>query len=270
MPELPEVETVRRSLYKSLLNKTVQRVIIRQSRLRWPVPENLSTILFHLTIIDIQRRGKYLLFHTTKGALIIHLGMSGSLRLLSKPLPLTPHDHLDIEFTNQWILRYKDPRRFGCILWTENSKKHALLNSLGVEPLSRAFNSKYLYECSRGKKIAIKSFLMNSKIVTGIGNIYANEALFDAGISPARATQKINQDEADQLILSIKKILKRAIKAGGTTLQDFYTDQGQPGYFSQQLYVYGRDGQACKQCQFTLKKTSINQRSSFYCEQCQK
>ncbi len=270
MPELPEVETVCRGLKPRLLQETISKVIIRQSKLRWIVPPEIKTKLPGTTLIDIQRRGKYILMFTPSGTLIIHLGMSGRVLLLNQNIPFTKHDHVDIYFGNGHVLRYRDPRRFGCILWTEEPPlHHPLLRHLGPEPLSKSFTGKYLYQLSRKRKIPIKSFLMDNKTVVGIGNIYASEALFLASIHPLSIADKLNENQYIKLAQVSKQVLKKAIQLGGTTINDFANPEGNPGYFSQKIFVYGRDGAPCQQCQTVVEKTVINQRSSFYCPNCQ-
>lgn len=270
MPELPEVETVKRGISDTLRQQTITQVIIRNHQLRWPIPVNLAEKLKQLTILDIQRRGKYLLFRTQTGTLILHLGMSGRVHLLNPSLPPKRHDHVDIIFANQWTLRYTDPRRFGCLLWTEQPiEQHELLAHLGPEPLSRSFTGHYLYSQAQGRKIPVKSFLMDSKVVVGIGNIYANEALFLAKISPLTPAGTIGKEGYQRLVKASKHVLQQAIKAGGTTLNDFQNAQGKPGYFSQQLAVYGRENQPCPHCKTILVRITINQRATVYCPQCQ-
>lgn len=270
MPELPEVETVRRGISPTLIGQTIVKVLIRNPRLRWPIPSYLPKKLMQLTVHDIQRRGKYLLFKTHSGTLILHLGMSGRVQLLNDSRPPQSHDHVDLVFANQWTLRYTDPRRFGCLLWTEQPpEQHELLAHLGPEPLSRLFTGHYLHQQAQGRKIPIKSFLMDSKIVVGIGNIYANEALFLAKIAPLTPAGAISKEHYQDLVAASKKVLQQAIKAGGTTLNDFQNAQGQPGYFSQQLSVYGRENLACRRCQTRLTKITISQRATVYCPRCQ-
>lgn len=271
MPELPEVETTRRGIAPHLQSKTIREVIVRQPRLRWPVPRKLNALLRDRTIERIERRGKYLLLMLANGTLIIHLGMSGSLRILPCTTPAEKHDHLDIVLQNGQCLRFRDPRRFGTVLWTrEDPLQHKLLKLLGPEPLSDEFGGDYLWQRSRARKIAIKPFIMDSKIVVGVGNIYANEALFLAGIHPKRPAGRISRQRYALLAEAIKQVLHAAIRQGGTTLRDFTSSDGKPGYFRQQLHVYERADQPCKQCGTSLKHTVIGQRSSFYCPQCQK
>lgn len=269
MPELPEVETVCQGL-QCLTNKRFKKIIVRQPSLRWPIPKTALSKLIGQPIQQITRRAKYLLIKTPHGTLIIHLGMSGVLRL-HKTLPETKkHDHVDFIF-NGIALRYTDPRRFGAILFhAENSDSHFLLKGLGPEPLTDDFNPVYLFNQSRNKKVAIKNFIMDSHVVSGVGNIYAAEALFLAKIHPAQPTGTIDLTAAKQLCQSIKRILRQAIKAGGTTLKDFQASDGRPGYFTQNLLCYGRDGLPCQRCQTILLKAIIGQRASVFCPQCQR
>lgn len=270
MPELPEVETTRRGITPHIRGKTIKQVIIRQRQLRWPIPARLRQTLPGQKILDINRRGKYLLLETPAGTVIIHLGMSGSLRVINKNVPPGKHDHVDLIFNNNLVLRFHDPRRFGAVLWTSrNPESHPLLKSLGPEPLSDNFNVDYLYKRSRNRKSSIKSLIMDSKIVVGVGNIYANEALFRAGIRPTVRAGNISHNRYQRLIMAIKDVLTKAIAQGGTTLRDFTNEQGNPGYFKQSLRVYGRAGEACSVCHKTIKLIKQNQRASFYCPQCQ-
>jgi len=269
MPELPEVETTIRGLQPHLEQAIVQGVIIRQYQLRWPIPNNLKQLLTQQQIMRITRRGKYLLFQCTSGTLIIHLGMSGRLQWLLQPSAPKKHDHVDIVFKNG-CLRYTDPRRFGAILWTNDDPiQHVLLKKLGVEPLTAAFTADYLYQHTRKRCTAIKVLLMNHHVVVGIGNIYAAEALFLARIHPAMPAHCVTHEQADVLVNQCKLILKKAITRGGTTLKDFSNSNGQPGYFSQQLHVYGREGLPCLSCQETLQAIVLAQRNSVFCPRCQ-
>lgn len=270
LPELPEVETTRRGVCSHIINKQVTEVIIRQNKLRWEVSSSLPKNLIGNVIHDVGRRGKYLLFESTTGTMLIHLGMSGSLRIIKTMEPPGKHDHVDLVFENGSALRYTDPRRFGCILWQKKEKGiHPLLQNLGPEPLSENFHYLYLYKKSRGRAGLIKTFIMDSKVVVGVGNIYANEALFLAGISPKRAAGNISKARYENLVLSIRKVLERAIKAGGTTLRDFTNSSGEPGYFKQSLNVYGRGGGECRICKASLKEIRVSQRSTVYCPSCQ-
>jgi len=271
MPELPEVETSRRGIDPHVCNRTINQVIIREPRLRWPVDPQISRILPGSKITSTDRRGKYLLIYTTQGCLIVHLGMSGSVRIVSASEPVRKHDHIDIVMDNHTALRYHDPRRFGAMLWTtEPVLEHDRLRHLGPEPLDDNFNIPYLYRCSRGKKVPVKTFIMDSRIVVGVGNIYANEALYMAGISPKREAGKISRQRYERLITAIKDVIANAINVGGTTLRDFVGSDGKPGYFKQSLQVYGRAGQPCQKCQTPLTEIRIAQRSTVYCRNCQR
>lgn len=270
MPELPEVETTRRGIEPHVEKQQVKEVILRRKDLRWPITPSLSKDMPGQAIESVSRRGKYLLLQTRKGTLIIHLGMSGSLRIVTQSQIVGKHDHADIVLANKKILRFNDPRRFGCMLWQKpNSCLHPLLASLGPEPLSKDFNSNYLYKKSRARNATIKTFIMDSKIVVGVGNIYANESLFLAGINPKRSAGKISKARFAKLVPCIKQVLQNAIDAGGTTLRDFTDSNGKPGYFAQSLLVYGRKGQPCNACKTTLKEIRQGQRSTVYCPKCQ-
>ncbi len=269
MPELPEVETTRRGIEPHVLDNTIVAVIVREVRLRWPVPADLANALVGHRFIAARRRAKYLLLDTASGTLMIHLGMSGSLRIMPADAPALFHDHVDIVFENGQCLRYNDPRRFGSFHWLE-SDDHPLLNHLGPEPLSDAFDGAYLRAKSAGKKVAVKQFLMDGKIVVGVGNIYANEALFLAGVRPDRAAGRISEARYQRLATEIKRILAGAIAQGGTTLRDFVGSDGQPGYFAQQLRVYGRGGQDCRVCANKLREIRQNNRATVFCPKCQR
>ncbi|MDH5517920.1 MAG: bifunctional DNA-formamidopyrimidine glycosylase/DNA-(apurinic or apyrimidinic site) lyase [Gammaproteobacteria bacterium] len=271
MPELPEVETTLRGIAPHIQGQSVSRVLVRNKNLRWPVPAALSSQLPGQTLLEIRRRGKYLLLLTEKGTAILHLGMSGSLRITSLQTPAEKHDHVDIIFANDKVLRFRDPRRFGCVLWTtQPAEQHKLIAAMGPEPLSDEFNGDYLYDLSRSRKCNIKSYIMDSKVVTGVGNIYASEALFSAGILPARQAGRISKPRYQVLAESIRQVLTAAIKQGGTTLKDFTREDGQPGYFKQSLKVYDRAGLDCTVCQQTIKQKVLNQRSTYYCSHCQR
>ncbi len=273
MPELPEVETTRRGIAPLLEGKRVKKIIVRQPKLRWPVPRKLAQILPNQQIQSISRRGKYLLIKTKKGHLILHLGMSGSLRVIPADTTPAPHDHVDIVLEDGQCLRLRDPRRFGAILWTENNPtEHKLLASLGPEPLADngTFNGEYLYKKSRKRTRQVRDFIMDSHVVVGVGNIYANEALFRAGINPRRATGRISRARYDRLAAAIRETLSEAIQAGGTTLRDFSNAKGDPGYFQQTLNVYGREGEACTVCGSTVRRVVHGNRSIFFCRRCQK
>lgn len=271
MPELPEVETTRRGIEPHIQNQTITNIIIRDSRLRWPVPEQLKTQATNQKILSVNRRGKYILIETDPGTIILHLGMSGNLRILPAEAEIKKHDHIDIVFNTHQCLRFHDPRRFGACLWTtQDPLKHTLLKHLGPEPWDSTFNAVMLYQKSRQRKIAIKNFIMDSKVVVGVGNIYANEALFHSGILPDVAAGKVSLKRYEKLVESIQIILKKAIEQGGTSLRDFTNSSGQPGYFKQKLAVYGRTGQSCLICHRPIKESRIGQRSCFYCSKCQR
>jgi len=270
MPELPEVETTRKGILPYIDQQTVAKVIVRQPKLRWPVPEKIHDMQGE-RIQTVTRRGKYILLETSKGTVLIHLGMSGSLRVLDEGIEPEKHDHIDIVFANKKLIRLRDPRRFGAVLWTtKNPHKHKLIRSLGPEPLGDDFNSDYLFQCSRGRKVSIKQFIMNGHVVVGVGNIYACESLFKAGISPKALAGKISKKRYEKLVEVIKEVLAHAIEQGGTTLKDFVQAEGNPGYFQQQLNVYGRAGEVCLACESRVKQIKQGQRSTFYCSKCQK
>ncbi|NOQ13918.1 MAG: bifunctional DNA-formamidopyrimidine glycosylase/DNA-(apurinic or apyrimidinic site) lyase [Methyloprofundus sp.] len=270
MPELPEVETTLRGISPHIKNQIVSKVIIRQPKLRWPIPAELPQLIEQQTLKSLSRRAKYLLLHFNTGTLLIHLGMSGSLRILSTDTPYAKHDHFELVFKHQKIMRLTDPRRFGAVLWLGiEPYKHTLLSNLGPEPLSNDLTGQYLYEKSRHKKVSIKQFIMNQAIVTGVGNIYCTEALFYAGISPVRAAGNISLKRYQTLVMQIKKTLSLAIEQGGTTLRDFVGSDGTPGYFKQQLSAYGRSGLPCTHCQQALTEIKQAQRTTVYCTHCQ-
>lgn len=270
MPELPEVETVKCGLKPHIENKTIQDVTIRHFQLRWPIPADLKKQLTGQQVSTITRRGKYLVIHVTSGTLIIHLGMSGSLRVITQNLAPTRHDHVDIILSDETIIRYNDPRRFGAILWTtQDPFTHPLLYAIGIEPLDEHFTGHYLQQKALKRHAPIKSFLMNSKMVAGIGNIYAAEALFLAKIHPMTPANALTSKECDNLVHAIKQILQNAIESGGTTLKDFVNSEGKPGYFSQNLNVYGRAKLLCKVCGNVLESFQLGQRSTVFCGFCQ-
>lgn len=269
MPELPEVETTRSGIEPHLLGQTIQDIIIRQPRLRWPVPQKLKQLLPGQQVLAVERRAKYLFLRLTKGTIIIHLGMSGSLRILPANSQPGSHDHIDI-LLDKTCLRLRDPRRFGALLWTAvDPTKHKLIKYLGPEPLSDEFDGDYLYRLSRSRKVAVKNFIMDSKVVVGVGNIYASESLFRAGINPIRSSCCIAQKRYVDLAEEIKQVLSEAIEQGGTTLKDFQREDGSAGYFAQKLQVYGRENNPCMNCGRPIVKRTIGQRSSFYCTYCQ-
>lgn len=269
MPELPEVETTRRGIQPWLEGQSIRALCIRNGALRWPVSDQLYR-LKEQKVVQIERRGKYLLIELESGTIIIHLGMSGSLRVVAGEEGVKTHDHVDILLSNGKILRFNDPRRFGCVLWTENWRQHALIRSLGPEPLSEAFDLDYFYQALRKKSSAIKLALMDSHLVVGVGNIYANEALFMSGIDPRRAANRISRPRVALLHAAIVEVLDAAIRQGGTTLRDFVNSDGKPGYFKQQLRVYGKAGSPCQGCASTLKELRLSNRSTVFCPQCQR
>jgi formamidopyrimidine-DNA glycosylase len=271
MPELPEVETVRRGIAPHVIGQTVTRVVVRQPRLRWPVPEILMTVLPGQRIQRVDRRAKYLLLRMTTGTVIVHLGMTGRLRILSADTPVGKHDHVDMELANGRCLRFNDSRRFGAVLWTAApSEQHPLLAALGPEPLDESFSGAWLYERARGRTVAVKPFIMDHHVVVGVGNIYASEALFAAGISPLRPAGQVVLDEYERLAETIRGILNEAIRQGGTTLRDFVGGEGEPGYFRQRLCVYDRYRLPCRVCGEPIDRCRLGQRSSYYCPRCQR
>ncbi|MRI33020.1 DNA-formamidopyrimidine glycosylase [Endozoicomonas sp. OPT23] len=271
MPELPEVETTRRGIEPHIIGQTVSETVVRNARLRWPVPDDLKQILDQQTVRSVERRAKYLLIRTDSGTLIIHLGMSGSLRVLKQPQAPQKHDHVDIVFSNGVSLRYTDPRRFGAVLWSSDDiHQHDLLSKLGPEPLTEGFTAQRLFQLSRNKRQPVKTFIMDNHVVVGVGNIYANEALFKSGIRPDRACGKISKERYERLTIAIKETLAKAIEQGGTTLKDFVGGDGKPGYFKQELAVYGRKGEPCIKCNTTIVETRIGNRSTCYCKKCQR
>ncbi|MBW2505206.1 MAG: bifunctional DNA-formamidopyrimidine glycosylase/DNA-(apurinic or apyrimidinic site) lyase [Deltaproteobacteria bacterium] len=271
MPELPEVETTRRGIKPLITGKTVFRVTLHNPSLRWPVPECLKTLLPGQKVHDIERRSKYLLIRLEAGTLIVHLGMTGHLRVVKATSARRKHDHFEILFHDGTVLRFNDSRRFGAIFWTDKDPlQHARLMNLGPEPLSGEFNANYLYQRSRNRSLPIKPFLMDAKIVVGVGNIYASEALFRAKISPLAAAGKISKIRYQRLVKSVVDVLEESIAAGGTTIRDFMTTSGMPGYFKQELRVYGRVDQPCYVCNHSIKQIRLSQRSTFYCPRCQK
>lgn len=268
MPELPEVETTRRGIAEHIVGSTVASLQIHNAALRWPVPAALSSQVVGNKLLAVERRAKYLLFRFASGSALIHLGMSGSLRLADPRSPRRTHDHLEWKFSNGALLRYHDPRRFGCCLWSDGD--HPQLAALGPEPLSGEFDGERLWRRSRGRKVAVKPFIMDNATVVGVGNIYASEALFSAGIRPDRAAGSIGRQRYLRLAEEIKKVLTAAIEQGGTTLRDFVNGNGEPGYFAQQLSVYGRGGEPCLSCAGGLSELRLGQRSTVFCKRCQR
>lgn len=271
MPELPEVEITRRGLAAQLVGLTITDTVIRNARLRWPIPKRLPERLRGKSIHALRRRAKYLLIEFEHGTLILHLGMSGSLRILATNTPPEKHDHFDLVLDNGTLMRLRDPRRFGAVLWHEGDPvQHPLLATLGPEPLEEDFDARYLYRATRGRSIAIKQCIMDSHVVVGVGNIYANEALFRAGIKPQLASGRLSLARCTQLVEGIRATLTEAIEKGGSSLRDFVNAAGQPGYFQQHYWVYGRAAESCRKCGALIKHIRQGQRSSFYCGVCQK
>ncbi len=270
MPELPEVETTRRGIAPHIEGRAIRGVTVRETRLRWPVPVAALDALTGTAVTAVDRRAKYLLLRTARGTVMLHLGMSGSLRVVAPDTPAAIHDHVDILFEGDACLRLRDPRRFGSVLWFDaEAPLPALLAGLGPEPLDAAFDGDYLYERSRGRRRSVKDFIMDGRIVVGVGNIYAAEALFEAGIHPARAAGRIGRARYRALAQAIKRILGEAIEQGGTTLRDFTSASGAPGYFRISLAVYGRAGAPCRHCGTTLRTRRLGQRATVYCPRCQ-
>ena len=269
MPELPEVEVSRLGISPWLLNQTINKIIVRDKRLRWPVPDEIF-LAEGKTIVNIRRRAKYLLIGVGDGEIILHLGMSGKLRVIDADFPTIKHDHIDIVLGNGKCLRFNDPRRFGACLWQPKGETHTLLSKLGPEPLTDDFDAERLVALSKGKKSPVKTFIMDNDVVVGVGNIYANEALFMSGIDPRRAAGRVSAKRYALLTAAIKEVLAKAIEQGGTTLKDFAQSDGNPGYFAQHLRVYGRARKECEVCSTEIKSVVIGQRNTFYCPNCQK
>jgi formamidopyrimidine-DNA glycosylase len=270
MPELPEVETTRRGLEPLIVGQRISQLLVRERRLRWPLATDLEARVAGHLICRLDRRGKYLLLDIDDGCLLIHLGMSGSLRYLHEPEPLRRHDHYDVELVGGGVLRYNDPRRFGSLHFAAEPGQHPLLSQLGPEPLGDEFDPDYLWRHSRGRQTAIKSLIMNAHVVVGVGNIYANEALFRAGIHPARAAGRISRERLQHLGTAIRAVLEDALRSGGTTLRDFVGGDGKPGYFRQSLAVYERDDEPCHRCRHPIRRRVIAQRATYYCPACQR
>ncbi len=275
MPELPEVETTRRGIAPHLVGRRISAVTLRRADLRWPIPREISELLPGQRIDAVERRAKYLLLHTAVGSALLHLGMSGMLRVLPPDAPLGAHDHVDILLEGssgqrERVLRFTDPRRFGCLLWQPPGDVHPLLAALGPEPLTNAFDGDTLWQRSRGRKAAVKLFLMDNANVVGVGNIYASEALFAAGIDPRRAAGAVSRARYARLAAEVKRILAWAIERGGTTLRDFLNPDGAPGYFFRELNVYARAGEPCRACGAPVKQAVLGQRSTFWCPRCQR
>jgi formamidopyrimidine-DNA glycosylase len=270
MPELPEVETTRRGLAPHLLGRCVEQVVLRRPDLRWPIPDAVTALWPGQRIDSVERRAKYLLLGCPAGSALLHLGMSGMLRVLPADVPPGPHDHVDVVLDSGRVLRFTDPRRFGCLLWQAPGEQHPLLAGLGPEPLSEGFDGEFLHRLSRGRRAPVKTFLMDQRTVVGVGNIYAAESLFRAGIHPLRPAGAISRVRYRRLGDAIKAILGHAIERGGTTLRDFLAPDGAPGYFEQELLVYGREGEDCRACGRALRFARIGQRASVWCPGCQR
>ena len=268
MPELPEVEVSRMGISPHMIGQTIKAFVFRTPKLRWDIPQELK-LLEGQVIRNIRRRAKYLLIDTDQGTAIVHLGMSGSLRVLDADFPAAKHDHVDLKLTNGKVLRYNDPRRFGAWLWSAPNESHTVLDHMGPEPLTEEFNAEYMADKAKGKRVAVKQFIMDNKVVVGVGNIYASESLFSAKIHPLRATGSLTAIEWSCLVTEIKQVLKTAIDQGGTTLKDFSQVDGKPGYFAQELKVYGRSGQLCLNCSSEIEELKIGQRNTFFCSKCQ-
>jgi formamidopyrimidine-DNA glycosylase len=270
VPELPEVETTRRGLAPHVVGRSIAAVEVREPCLRWRVARTLPAKLAGQRIEALERRGKYLLFGTNAGTLLVHLGMSGSLRYLAEPPAHGLHDHVDMHFVDGGVLRFNDPRRFGSWLLTSRPAEHPLLKGLGPEPLSDDFTASYLAEASRGRQVAIKQHLMNGRIVVGVGNIYANEALFRAGIHPQRSAGRIARARFGPLVDAVRAVLLDALDEGGTTLRNYVDGDGNPGYFRLSLRVYEREGEACRTCGTTIRRRVQGQRATYFCPRCQR
>jgi formamidopyrimidine-DNA glycosylase len=270
MPELPEVETTRLGLVAHVVGRRIRDVVVREPRLRWPVPRDLASRLRGREVSAIRRRGKYLLFDCGDGHLLVHLGMSGSLTVVPRERAILRHDHVDIAFEGGEIVRFNDPRRFGAVLWVRDPSRHALLANLGVEPFDEEFCGEYLHRVAQGRRVPVKQFVMDGRVVTGIGNIYASEALFAARIHPARAAGRIARARYDRLAAEIRHTLRRALAAGGSTLRDFVAADGSPGHFQLEYAVYGREGKPCPACGSPVRASRHGGRSTFHCASCQR
>jgi len=270
MPELPEVETTRRGIAPHISGQKITRVIVRERRMRHPIPRNFSAKASGQRILEVGRRGKYLLLTCGAGTVIVHLGMSGTLRLVPADRPAQKHDHVDLQLSNGLALRLRDPRRFGLMIWSdEDPLLHPLLRDLGPEPLTAVFTGGYLAQRASGRSVPVKQFIMDAKVVVGVGNIYANEALFMAGVHPQRAAGKVTAAEFVLIVKAIKRVLRKAITAGGTTLRDYVDGAGRSGYFAQQLLVYGRAGRPCRRCAHEIETVRLGQRATYFCPHCQ-
>ena len=274
MPELPEVETTLRGLTPHLVGTRIAQLVVRERRLRWRIADDLEDRVRGLRVTAMRRRGKYIILELENGALLMHLGMSGSFRVIPKAEATTAtvarHDHYDFVTQQGHLIRYRDPRRFGCLLWAAQPEAHPRIRELGVEPLAAEFDGGYLYRAARNRKVAVKQLLMDGKVVVGVGNIYASEALFAAGIHPKRAAQRIARKRYSDLVVEVRRVLSAAIASGGSTIRNFSGTEGVPGYFAQELRVYGRAAAPCDRCQTPIVKCTIAQRATFYCPGCQR
>ena len=270
MPELPEVETTRLGILPHLEGRLITAVTLRRPDLRWPIPPEVAGLLPGQPVLGLRRRAKYLLLDVEPGSALLHLGMSGSLRMLPGDEPAGRHDHVDLVLDSGWVLRFRDPRRFGCLLWQPRGEVHELLRELGPEPLSDAFSGEYLHQRSRQRTASVKTFLMDQATVVGVGNIYAAESLFRAGLNPGRPAGDLSRPQFARLARAVKEILAQAIKSGGTTLRDFIHPDGLPGYFKQELFVYGREGEPCLACGTTLSGNRLGNRDTVWCGRCQR
>ena len=271
MPELPEVETTRRGILPLIRGKVVARVGVYQASLRWPVPADLAEVLPGQTVRDVERRSKYLLIRFGQGTLIVHLGMTGHLRIVDREVPRRKHDHVELVFTDGQALRFNDSRRFGALFWTvADPLVHPRLADLGPEPLGGEFTASYIHARSRRRRVAVKPFLMDAGTVVGVGNIYASEALFRAGIDPRKPAGRVSRAAYGDLVEAVRLVLEESIAAGGTTIRDFTGGDGKPGYFKQELKVYGRTDQPCVTCQRPIRQVRLGQRSTYFCPNCQK
>jgi formamidopyrimidine-DNA glycosylase len=269
MPELPEVETTCRGIYSALVGQKVSKIIIRETRLRWPIDTKAIQRVKNQAILNVTRRAKYILIEFAEGTMVIHLGMSGSLRLGTADTPIKKHDHIEWHLSSSVVLRYHDPRRFGAVLWSKDPEQLPQFKHLGPEPLDPTFTAKHLYLKTQKAKSPIKSIIMNQRIVVGVGNIYAVEGLYVAKIHPLRLGNTLSLAECKALCSAIKQVLKKSIQAGGTTLQDFYQSDGQPGYFAQKLQVYDEHRKPCRTCKTLIEKIVIQNRSTYFCPKCQ-
>lgn len=270
MPELPEVETTCRGIRPALVGRRIEAFDLREPRLRWPIAPGLAREITGQRVVDVRRRAKYLLIDLERGSLIAHLGMSGSLRVMPAGAPRLLHDHYDLVLDSGRCLRFNDPRRFGSLHWvTGDPEAHALLADLGPEPLDASFDAGHLSRLARGRKVAVKLFLMDQRVVVGVGNIYASEALFRAGVRPRRAAGRLRRAEWARIVEATRAVLSDAIRQGGTTLRDYVNADGTPGYFRQELYVYERTGEPCRRCATPIRHLVQGQRSTYYCPTCQ-